>query len=407
MSERNLSTATTRGSRVFVKSRSQWCLSMPNRASLVRYVFILLLIACAVALRLSLFAFLTADTSTVAGWSDFIKRHGGFHALREGFSDYNVPYLYLIALITYIPIDTITAVKAISICFDFVLAAFVYLIVRLKYQGRCSPLFAAFAVLFAPTVVFNGALWGQCDSIYAAFSLGCIYFLLSERPAWALIFFGLAVSFKLQAIFLLPLLLVMLIVKRIPLQYAALPFGVYILLLTPAYLLGRSVDGLLKIYVKQVNEYHRLTLNAPSAWQWIPENQAEFFHTPALILAAAILLLCGFALTVSNRRFTQSHILKMALGFLLVVPFFLPAMHERYFYLADIASIAYSFYFPRLFYVAILVQIASFFSYLAGGDFKEAVIGLPYLALIVLFVIVIVITDLGQDLYDCNTNGKT
>ena len=62
--------------------------------------------------------------------------------------------------------------------------------------------------------MLNSAAWGQCDSIYAAFCLGSLYFLLRGRTWWACVFFGLALSFKLQAIFFLPALLIVLVVNR-------------------------------------------------------------------------------------------------------------------------------------------------------------------------------------------------
>jgi hypothetical protein len=39
-------------------------------------------------------------------------------------------------------------------------------------------------------------------------------------------------------------------------------------------------------------------------------------------------------------------------------------MHERYFYPADVLAIVYAFYFPKYFYVPIVVIICSFLSYL-------------------------------------------
>jgi Gpi18-like mannosyltransferase len=41
-------------------------------------------------------------------------------------------------------------------------------------------------------------------------------------------------------------------------------------------------------------------------------------------------------------------------------------MHERYFYPTDILSIIFAFYFPQYRWVAISVQLASFFSYLGA-----------------------------------------
>ena len=48
---------------------------------------------------------------------------------------------------------------------------------------------------------------------------------------------------------------------------------------------------------------------------------------------------------------------------MLAVLFFLPNMHERYVYLADVIAILYGFYGPRWFFSPIVVQLASLLSY--------------------------------------------
>ncbi len=48
----------------------------------------------------------------------------------------------------------------------------------------------------------------------------------------------------------------------------------------------------------------------------------------------------------------------------LATPFFMPGMHERYFFLADLLSLVLAFYLPKLWYVPVLVQTSSFLSYL-------------------------------------------
>ncbi|MBC1270570.1 hypothetical protein GNF07_26340, partial [Trichormus variabilis FSR] len=48
----------------------------------------------------------------------------------------------------------------------------------------------------------------------------------------------------------------------------------------------------------------------------------------------------------------------------LLMPYILPKMHQRYFYPADICSIILAFYLPQYRWVAIAVQLSSLFSYL-------------------------------------------
>ena len=122
------------------------------------------------------------------------------------------------------------------------------MIVRQHFPGPVVWLSCFAAVLFAPTVVVNSAAWGQCDSIYAAFCLGSLYFLLRQKPWWACVFFGIALSFKLQAIFFLPVLIIVLVVNRQRCARAARRARDVPLLLVPAALAGRDWASLLTIY---------------------------------------------------------------------------------------------------------------------------------------------------------------
>jgi Gpi18-like mannosyltransferase len=64
-----------------------------------------------------------------------------------------------------------------------------------------------------------------------------------------------------------------------------------------------------------------------------------------------------------KRRIGNGEILLLATLSVFLVPFFLPSMHERYFYPADIFSILLVFYYPELFLVPIFSQLSSFFTY--------------------------------------------
>lgn len=377
--------------------RNKWNVQITN---IYKILLIALIILLALLLRSTLVPYQSHDyTASLSEWYDFVKSHGGFGALRYKFSDYNVPYLYLLALITYIPLSKLVMIKAISIIADFFLALLMYLVVKVKYKTGYLPLLSSFVVLFSPIVFINSAFWGQCDAIYAAFSLGCIYFFMTKRPTWAFIFFGIALSFKLQAIFLFPLLLIFVLTGKVSVKYVLIIPTTYLMLLLPAYLIGRPFLDLLTIYVSQSQEFHQLSLNAPNFYQWIPENgYFTVLNTFGIALTAACVLVITFVVYKSHKEISSNLIVKLSFIFVLIIPFFLPKMHERYFYLAVILSIAYGFWFPRYFYIPFLVQIASFFSYFPFL-FHATPISLADLALITLFVIIVTVADLIRDLY--------
>src|SRR6266581_3747348 len=105
-----------------------------------------------------------------------------------------------------------------------------------------------------------------------------------------------------------------------------------------------------------------------------------------------------FLIVASKKQLTSAIILKVALVFALAIPFLLPEMHERYFYLADVLSIIYAFYFPRYFFIAVIMQLCSLLSY-APYFLQTSIVNLAYVAFAVLVITVITTADLILTLY--------
>jgi Gpi18-like mannosyltransferase len=298
-------------------------------------------------------------------WYDYIRRHGGFAALGEPFSEYTPPYLYLLAAVTYVPwlATPVTAIKSISVAFDFFAAAVMWKLVRRRYPSGPAPLLAYLAVLFAPTIVLNSSHWGQCDITYSAWLLACVYAACAERPAAAVLCFAVAFAFKLQSVFLAPFLLVLLLRGRIPWRCLALVPVVYVLLILPAALLGRSWAGLLTIYAHQTQMERELSLNAPNLYVFFGRGSFGTVYPTGLAVAAAAVLAYVAAGARSRRPFDPSRLLLAATCSVALVPFVLPKMHDRYFFPADLLSIGLAFHVPRLWFVPLFFQLSSSLAY--------------------------------------------
>ena len=142
-------------------------------------------------------------TFFLAKWMELIKTYGGFDSLNLSIGNYNVPYLYFLAAFSYLNVWDLYLIKLLSIFFDILLAFYSMKIVSLFSQSRVRKLVAFFVMLFLPTVILNGAYWGQCDSIYTAFAVMSIYFALADKPIRSMIMIALSFAFKLQAVFIL------------------------------------------------------------------------------------------------------------------------------------------------------------------------------------------------------------
>lgn len=331
-------------------------------------IALLVAIALAIALRWSFVDFKSLDYyASLKPWYNAIKSQG-VAAFSTGFSTYNPPYLYLLYLIArFLPdMPVVLAVKLPALIADFFCAAGVYLIVRLRYaEHNAVSWIAAAVVLFAPSVVLNSAFWGQADSIFTAGILGYAYLQMRQKSALAMIFFGVALAFKLQAIFLAPVILALCMRGLIPWRTLwAIP-AILVLAIIPAWIAGRPIAELLNIYLYQSSQFEFITMNAASAYEWLPGTKQVFnlFYIPGVIMGTAAAYFLFVMIYRGRNALKPALVLELCLAATLIVPFFLPKMHERYFYPADILSIAFAFYYPAFFFIPILVGGVSFLSY--------------------------------------------
>ena len=332
-----------------------------DSAKWLRWVPVPIFVLAGIGLRFAGLDFRSVDIyDFLLGWYDKLAV-GGFEALREPFSNYTPPYLYLLFLITktagFIP--KIAAIKLLSICFDFLNAFLVYKILKVRYPQSATALTSAALFLLLPTVLLNSAYWGQSDAIYTCFLLTCIYFLIKDQPIVAMIFLGISFAFKAQAAFLGPFILLLMIKKRIPWYSLGIVPVVYLLMMVPAVLAGRPMIELVTIYVNQTGFYRSLSEHAPNLYLFIPNTLYNPVVTIGLGMTALIAVVWAAIYARKIKEFTPQMLLLCALVSAAMLPFFLPKMHDRYFYLAEVLSFLVAFYLSRWWLPALGYQIVS------------------------------------------------
>ena len=314
----------------------------------------------------------TSDyTYFVSKWFIALQNHPGLTAFRTPFSDYSPLYLYFLKLLTYIPIPSLYSVKTLSILFDIAMALVVCTLVR-KSTNRLytrAKLFFVFAIMFSiPTLVINSSLWGQSDAIYALGILVCVYYILQNRPLAAILVFSLAFSVKLQAVFFLPVLVGYCLRKESSAGYLIFIPLIYFLSIIPARLGGGSLSDLLLVYARESGEYTSLSVSAPNVFTLF--NHYQFLDSAQHILFLGGILLAGFcSVTIAayvfyKRNMSTESMVRISLFCVLLLPYVLPRMHERYFYLADVLSVVYSLINPKYWYIPVLIVGSSLLSYI-------------------------------------------
>ena len=160
-------------------------------------VFSAVIIAGAFVLRGLMLTHQTLDYQDfLKVWVAYFRDNGGWKAIAHPIGNYNVPYLYFLALISYVRISDLYLIKLLSILFDILLAWSVMRIVEQFTTSNIRKLAAYFVTLYLPTVLLNGSYWGQCDSIYAAFAILALDQALRDRPSVSMVLF--ACSFALS-----------------------------------------------------------------------------------------------------------------------------------------------------------------------------------------------------------------
>lgn len=336
---------------------------MGNRVNIRKRPFILigiLLLALSLFFRFEILGLKNGDVLRIRGWYDFLLQNG-YKGLADGeFSNYPPAYLYLLyfATLFYKWVDPFIAIKLIPTAFDIISLAAVYKIARTKYEGD-KPFLLASIFFLLPTVMYNSSGWGQIDSTYGSFLLVCFYFLLTERPFWAMAAFGLGFSFKAQAIFVLPFLGILFLRKGIRwYNFLVVPL-IYIILAIPTVIIGRSWESVLLLYVGQANQFTELARYVPNLYILLVGAPLHPAFEIGMGLFAVSMLTWAWVNWKAKPPVTPDQLALTALASAALVPFLLPKMLDRYFYPADLFSYVAAIFIPELWFFPMLFQASS------------------------------------------------
>ena len=298
-------------------------------------------------------------------WVDYFRQNGGLHGLGGSIGNYNAPYLTFLSLFSMSGTKDLYLIKLLSIFFDVVLAWAVMMLAGRFVQRAERKLLAFFLTLFWPTVVLNGALWGQCDSIYVAFSVLSIWLVLAKKPWLGVICIGAAFAFKLQAVFFIPVFLLFWITDRVKwYHFAAFPV-INVLLVLPAVLMGRGLWDALTIGFQETGSIGAgLNYNSPSIFAILSKiTNTEQASTLAILVAGLAVVLIAIVFLQKRKTASDKALLLGAALMVIVIPFLLPHMHDRYFFGADMMSLAVGCAVLPLMPVALLCEFASLLGY--------------------------------------------
>ncbi len=370
--------------------------------------FLLVITVASFILRYLNFGFESADYKYfLVKWYDQIDAAGGLAGIGQVYGNYAPTYMYLMAIMTYLPVSPLVAIKLFSIVFDYLLAVYVALLVR-HLTGKDTPAIMAYtATLFLPNVFINGAIWGQCDAMFTAFLVMSLYYMLKDKSIASMVFFGVAFSFKLQAIFFLPVIILALCKKKLKWYSPLFAVAVFLLAGLPAVIAGMSPADAYGVYFVQAGYYSDLTLNGPNLYAAIHQLKTyklyEGFADSLVFFAFGAVGCAMWPIYRSKRKSIDGEgWLLMALFFAAFMPYVLPHMHERYWFFSDVLALIWVFCRPKQWYVSLLLILPSLYAsaiYLFGTDHTI----LAYAAVVMLMGICLVGKALWEALRECGS----
>ena len=309
----------------------------------VIYTVILAVSLVALFLRLSGLDVISGDFRDCLNvWHMEIAGAGpGLEALLHYTGDYAMPYAFVIWLLGKLPFPFLYSLKGFHILFDFLLAVVAGKIIKeLKPKNPFAFCQGYCVTLLLPNVILNSSFWGQSDGLCAAFLLAAFYCWLLERYPAMMLLFGIAFSFKLQAVFFLPFLLIAYWQGRkfSIFQFLLVPLAMLVMNI-PAVMAGYPLSITFTKYIGQTGEYPWLYYFYPNLWFFFQARPYYLFSAGAMLLAVSALLL--FVVLLVQKKVVPDHRsgLAIALWIAYTCCFFLPSMHERYGYFCEILAV--------------------------------------------------------------------
>ncbi len=371
-----------------------WCRNLLKNHGLLLFAIVITILALAV--RYSFSPYPSNDLlSCIFPWIRNFRSNGHLAYLKVMQGDYPPFYMTILALISYLPAGPLVNgyglaskypyylydmlyVKTLSFAFDILLAIGVYKIVKMyNKENKILPIAAYAVALFLPTVFVNSGFWGQCDGMYVGLVVWCVYYALQNKSLPASIFLGFALAHKLQTIFIIPFLGYLWLRNRFKLRYLLVTLAVVFITFLPCYMAGAPFVSPFEKYGTLTIEYPKPNYNSGSLYTfiqdifWYKENDVSteqgtynLIHYGGIFFGLAITVMALIIIYKKNVKPTKESLPAIAALFAMLMPFVLPHMHERYFYMGEVMVMIYCLTTKKRYWLIPVVQLSGMITYM-------------------------------------------
>lgn len=354
------------------------------------YRFIIMIVVTAITLFAE-FKVITYPTNDLVGivfrWIRNIKTEG-FASFWKIDADYSPFFLFMCAIVSLLPTGNMITVNGMRFEQNYIyyfkvfyflciigMAIGIYLITKKLTGSKNKSMIAYVITLVLPTVFMNSAIWGNSDSMLGLTLVFAIYFALLRKDYLAFFMLGLSLGNKLQAVFLIPFFAYLILNRKLKLH--AIIFGFIGLCVTfiPSWICGAPFGQPFAFIGVQMGRWPDLTLGCANMWHLL--NFAGDIVSKNATWIGLSLIGVVFAIVYMRKiNIEDNHNWFRVMVFLIfAVIFFLPYMHERYFYMIEVLIVIYALLNPKRFYLVPLMQLSGFiayYHYLSGKYFIES-----------------------------------
>lgn len=321
-------------------------------------------------------------------WIEEYQKIGVTNGLSVTIGDYYVPYNLIIILASVLPWSPYVTISLISCMADYCGAYYIYKISLLILNERKADNSNHKAQLIAvimllPFVILDSAMWKQCDSIYVCLMIIALYMLFIEKYTAMFFFYSLSFCFKLQAVFMLPFLIIFYMIGR---KYSIFEFiwipAMYLFTGLPCVLMKRGLKATYGVYFNQTSEWRKMSLNFPNIYK-LGLSDFDSLSKPAILSTIAIFIIATLFCYHYRCNFNIYRLVMLCAWGIWTCCMFLPSMHERYDYAAILLITAGIMSSGRFKYIWIAIvmnacEVMTYSIYLFASDVNIVFISVMY-----------------------------
>ena len=207
-----------------------------------------------------------------------------------------------------------------------------------------------------------------------------------------MLMYGMALAVKLQAIFVLPAVVIFWLCGRLRLRQVLCAAVGYFVMFVPAMLGAKSLAPLFLAYRMQT-KLHALSSNIYNGASLFAGITAEELPWLGNMLMAGTMVGIGMVAFFCLQRkayFTPQAEFLLLACMAILVPFLLPAMKDRYYFMAEVLCMVYAFAWPRRALSPVAMQLGSlpaYMSYLFNASNPFGVWLIPLVGLVLFLLL--------------------